>query len=791
MKKLTFLIFLSIFTANKSVAEDIPRDTLRVIDVEEVVIIATPKENQKLRELPTSVTLLSQKDMQANQVNNIKSLTALVPNIFIPDYGSKLTSAIYIRGIGSRINTPSVGLYVDNVPYIDKSAFDFNYSDIERIDILRGPQGTLYGRNTMGGLIRVYTKSPFSYQGTDVKLRMATYGNVNASLTHYHRVSDKFAFSTGGFYEYADGFFKNALNNKKIDRVSSGGGRIRGIYLPSDNLKLDLNVSYEYSDQGGYAYGLYEKETGKWHQPSFNEDNSYYRGLFNTSLNLEYQATNFIFSSVTGFQNLKDKMFIDQDFTPVDIFNITQRQKLSTLSEEIVLKSKPGRNWQWTTGAFGSYQWLKTNGPVLFKEDGVDQMIEGNVNEIFESLRESNPRMPEMSLDVTQPQLPVSNIFDTPVFNTAIYHQSTYNNLFVEGLSFTAGLRLDYEKMSMTYHSGSDLTFDFLIKMGNRPMSFNGLEAASVLDGKEKNDYLQLLPKFALKYDFNNRNNIYFSVSKGFRSGGYNVQMFSDLVQSGLRDAMLESIIDKGGDMVETIIETYVPGFREPLDIKESTIYKPEYSWNYEIGSHLTLFDNRLQADLAAFYMDTHDQQVSRFAENGFGRMTINAGRSRSIGAEVALRASITKSIMLSTSYGYTNAKFKEYLSNEKNESGELVELDYSGNYIPFVPQHTLSVNGQYTWDFGENKKFRSLTANLGYTGAGEIYWTEANDVSQSFYGTVNARLSALIGSMQIDIWGQNIFDKKYASFYFESMGKSFMQQGRPAQVGVDVRFRF
>lgn len=139
-----------------------------MIDVEEIVVIAAPKENRKLREQPTAVTMLSQQDMQANQVNSIKSLTALVPNIFIPDYGSKLTSAIYIRGIGSRINTPSVGLYVDNVPYIDKSAFDFNYADIERIDVLRGPQGTLYGRNTMGGLIKVHTKSPFSYQGTDL-----------------------------------------------------------------------------------------------------------------------------------------------------------------------------------------------------------------------------------------------------------------------------------------------------------------------------------------------------------------------------------------------------------------------------------------------------------------------------------------------------------------------------------------------------------------------------------------------------------------------------------------------
>lgn len=255
MKRKSILIALALMSIGSTQAEDVRKDTIKVIDVEEVIVIASPKENRKLRELPTASTLLSQKDMQANQVTNLKGLSAVVPNIFIPDYGSKLTSAIYIRGIGSRINTPSVGLYVDNIPYINQSAFDFNYSDIERIDVLRGPQGTLYGRNTMGGLIRVHTKSPFSYQGTDIRLGAATYGNYNASLTHYHRLSDQLAFSAGGFYEHADGFFKNSwLNNKKIDRINAGGGRLRSIYLPSENLKLDFNVNYEYSDQGGYPY---------------------------------------------------------------------------------------------------------------------------------------------------------------------------------------------------------------------------------------------------------------------------------------------------------------------------------------------------------------------------------------------------------------------------------------------------------------------------------------------------------------------------------------------------------
>ena len=131
MKRKSILIALALMSIGSTQAEDVRKDTIKVIDVEEVVVIASPKENRKLRELPTASTLLSQKDMQANQVTNLKGLSAVVPNIFIPDYGSKLTSAIYIRGIGSRINTPSVGLYVDNIPYINQSAFDFNYSDIE------------------------------------------------------------------------------------------------------------------------------------------------------------------------------------------------------------------------------------------------------------------------------------------------------------------------------------------------------------------------------------------------------------------------------------------------------------------------------------------------------------------------------------------------------------------------------------------------------------------------------------------------------------------------------------
>ncbi len=792
-KSKLFAFALALLSIGNVCAEEV--DTLKIVDVEEVLIIAAPKENRKLRELPNAVTLLSQQDMQAAQVNSIKNLTALVPNIFIPDYGSRLTSAVYIRGIGSRINTPSVGLYVDNIPYIDKSAFDFDYSDIERIDVLRGPQGTLYGRNAMGGIIKVHTKSPFSYQGTDFRIGAGTHNQYNTSVTHYHRINERFAFSAGGFYDYEGGFFRNAArNNDKLDKGQSVGGRARAIYLPSENWKLDFNLSYEYSDQGGYPYGLYDKENGTVAKPAYDEESSYYRNLLNAGLNLEYQAQNFILSAVTGYQWLRDRMFMDQDFSAANIFNIEQKQRINTFSEEIVLKSKPNRRWQWTTGAFGFYQSLHTDGPVLFHRDGITSVIEGNANSVFDDLASMGvPGIPVMHLGINNESLPVSGSFDTPTLSGAIFHQSTFNDLFVKGLSATIGLRMDYEKVKMEYNSAATTTnFNFSMKMGNpanpQIIESQGLEGNAAYLGKESTDYVQLLPKFALQYEWNKGNNIYATAARGYRSGGYNIQMFSDLVTGVLSNSMMDAIMtDPNFSRFSAMIEQMK---KELPEVSDATKYKPEYTWNYEIGSHLTLWEGRLLADLSAFYMDTRNQQIAKFAENGLGRITVNAGKSHSYGAEASLRAALTTAFTVNASYGYTYATFKEYATNVKVD-GETKEISYNGNYVPFVPKHTLSLGGQYIFRINPGHWLDRIQVNANYTGAGRIYWTEQNDVSQSFYGILNGRLSLQKGNGQIDFWVRNALDKDYAAFYFESMGNGFMQKGRPIQAGIELRCRF
>lgn len=802
MKKILVLLALTSYTAlhaEEKTGSDFDEeyeafisDSTKYKTLDNVMVVASPKEHLTPRQQPVSVSLFSPEDLEDYRIQSLKNLSALVPSLFIPDYGSRITSAIYIRGVGSRINTPSVGLYVDNVPVLEKSAYDFDYSDVDRIDVLRGPQGTLYGRNTMGGLIKVYTKSPMNYQGTDFRASAGMYGQYSTSLTHYHRISDKFAFSAGGFYQYEQGFFKNVYLDRNADRGNSGGGRLRAIYHPAERWNLDFNVSYQYSDQLGYAYGIYDKETNETGDVSYNDESSYYRNLLSASLNAEYQAPRFTVNAVTGYQYLKDRMFMDQDYSPAAIFTLEQKQRMHAFSEEITLKSRGTSRWDWLFGAFGFYQGLKTSAPVTFKEDGVREQLEETINRLL-------PPSLGAQIDFVQPQLAVGADFDSPTFGLAAYHQSTFNNLLTQGLSLTLGLRLDYEKNKLDYSSESAFDYEFPVAaMGGRYDLGNSLR--SVLEGSLDHDYVQLLPKLALSYYFNPRNLVYASVAKGYRSGGYNIQMISDLasnqMQVGLTDQLRndlrETMIEAGApEHVANAIAERIPSFAQ-MDAGESLTYKPEFCWNYEIGTHLTLMQDKLWADASCFYIDTRDQQIARFVDSGLGRRVVNAGRSESYGGELSLRAKLFQDLTASAGYGYTHATFKDHLV--KNAAEGEAAIDYRGNYVPYIPKHTVNIGLRYDIRCAPWSWFDNAWVSVNYHGAGRIYWTEKNDAWQNYYGLVNWNLSATAGIAEITLWSRNFLDTEYNTFCFNNsttQDKFLGQKGKPFQLGVDLRLRF
>lgn len=202
----------------------------------------------------------------------------------MPSYGSKLTSPIYIRGIGSRINSPAVGLYVDNVPQFDKSSFDFEFYNIERVEVLRGPQGTMYGRNNLGGLIHVYTQSPEKTQNVTAETELGNYGRYNFGLTINQPLGEKTDLQVGGQYRHQDGYFENIYNGKMADKMDVFNARARLIHRWNNHFKSDLIVSTEESKQNGYPYGIIDPSTNQLQPVNYNETSGYDRNLTTAGL---------------------------------------------------------------------------------------------------------------------------------------------------------------------------------------------------------------------------------------------------------------------------------------------------------------------------------------------------------------------------------------------------------------------------------------------------------------------------------------------------------------------------
>ena len=180
---------------------------------------------------------------------------------------------------------------------------------------------------------------------------------------------------------------------------------------------------------------------------NINDPSSYKRTVIANNLSLEYRNEHVILSSTTGHQYFKDDMKMDQDFSPLSIFTLNQKQKQNAFSEELAIKSNTRNNYQWSFGLYGFYDDLHTDGPVDFKEDGIKTVLQP----VFDQLKKDHPKMPY--LKILDDHLYIPGSFDTPSYGLALYHQSTYNNLFTEGLSITAGIRLDYEKQKMDYNS--------------------------------------------------------------------------------------------------------------------------------------------------------------------------------------------------------------------------------------------------------------------------------------------------------------------------------------------------
>lgn len=761
-------------------------DSSRVYDLDEIVVVAQNKEYQKLRQQPMSSNVLTNQEIGSLGLRDLREISDYVPSFVMPSYGSRYTSSIYVRGIGSRVNSPSMGVYVDEIPLVSKSAFNSHLWQIDRVDVLRGPQGTLYGINTEGGLVRQYTKNPMNYQGTDIKLGLGTRLYRNVEAAHYHKVSDQLAFSVAAFYHGTNGFFRNQATDERADKSNEAGGRLRLVWQPTQRLSFNWMTDYQYVNQNGFAYGLLDMESQKAADPSTNYQGNYKRHLFSTGLNTNYAADWADLSYTLSWQYLKDDMLMDIDYRPQDFMHMEQAQLQNATTHELVLKGHQTGIWQGTTGIFFSRQWLKTVAPVYFgpqmnaflSKTIEDYAYYGMLNAMAKRMGSTEAAAAMIAraggCHITMEMETIPGMFRTPQTNLGVFHETHLH--LTDRLTATLGLRYDYSHHSIEYATSALTRLDENV-MGTQVQAV----VSSLLERTEKASFNQWLPKIGLTWNIdNNGSNVYAIVSKGYRAGGFNIQMFSDILQSELQNSAQSA---RGELVLQHDDASYE-------NIRNTIAYKPEESWNYEFGTHLNLLDG-LHLDLSGYYMQIRNQQLTVFASQyGFGRAMVNAGKSYSCGVEATLRGSLLDDhLTWSASYGYTHAVFKDYVDSVTVE-GKLTAIDYKDKRVPFVPQHTMAAHADYRFDLGEGA-MKSITVGANLTAQGKTWWDEENTYGQNFYAVLGAHVDADLSPVVVSLWVRNLTNTNYNTFAVKSSMAGdtsyFAQRGNPFQIGVNI----
>ena len=715
-----------------------------------VEVVGLKQGLSRQTDLTTTINALA---IDRENVQSVRDISMMVPNLFMPKYGSRQTSSIYMRGLGSRIDQPAVGLNVDNVPYLTKDTYDFAMADIDRIEVVRGSEGVLNGRNAMAGQINVYTLSPWDYRG----FRMgADFGRGNmgqASVGWYGLLSPTLATGITGSIGAMEGFYKNEYgrtdneNNKKPWLSNAGEehraqARWKLSWRPRGRWSIANTASLNWTHQQGIPYA--SVETGRI---DYNDSTFYRRLHFADGLSVSYTGRHMVATSHTSVQYLNDNLTLDQDFTPQDYFTLTQKRHEWSFTQDLFAKGIRGR-YSWMGGLWGFARKSHMQAPVTFRDYGITHLIEDNINRFLP---------PAMHLEFDQRRLILGSDFDITDGGFALYHKSTVD---LGPVTAELGLRWNVEHVSMDYTNrcNTSVTMYRMTPVGaSIPLATRTIDVDDA--GHLSQTYNQLLPQLNLRWDIDPEWSLSASVSKGYKAGGYNTQMFSNVLQARLMH-------DMGA-----------PGTSIP-DVEALTRYKPERAWTYELTGAFATADGRFSAELTAFLLRCNDQQLTVFPEGtATGRAMVNADRTRSIGAELTLRWQPRENIWINGAYGYTSATFRNY-----NVGG----VSYRGNSLPYSPRNTLFASAfwRLPWTMGKI----STTVGLSTRCAGPIYWDEANTLRQNFYGTLGADITFVSGAVELSLWGENLTNTRYNTFYFKSIGHQFVQRADPWSIGATVR---
>lgn len=479
-----FIFILCLFPAGQAQVSLLPdEDSLyhMMQRMQEIVVTAEKRQLSPV-DIPTAVSVITEQNIPGENMPDLRNLSGIVPNFYMQEGGLKLSTPLYIRGIGTVSGTPSVGLYVDGVPVFDKNAFIFDLYDIQQIEILRGPQTTLYGRNSINGLININTRPANNRFAVQAKAGYASYQSQNYNLVlnvPWKIFYNKFAFS----YNKSEGYFKNLYENlRKSNPTESYNGRYQGNIYTARDWKIAFGTDYHHSYDGGYAYHTVDSLNANRYLVNYNIPSSYKRDLLSSYLNVKKVGECVVFNSVTSHSWSKDKQILDADFTYLDVFDNSKKSRQHLITQEVNFRSATSRYLDWTFGAFAFYKDLENKYLANFGKDKAYLL--------------------PLPLDKA------TYFNNTVTQGIAGYGQLSLKEIW-PGMSLTAGVRYDYEHVKLEYRDS---------------LLFSGSSHYEAYHRSErKNGFSAWLPKFSFLQKWDERFSVYLTVSKGYKAGGYNI----------------------------------------------------------------------------------------------------------------------------------------------------------------------------------------------------------------------------------------------------------------------------
>lgn len=676
--------------------------------MEEVVVTAR-KRAETLQEVPLAVSVLDATALQDNRIETVDDLYGRVPGLYFTQAGGAAPTSdfvyIVMRGVGfNGGQEPAAGVFIDGM-YQPQLGFDIGFLDLERLEVLRGPQGTLFGRNTQAGALNLVTRKPDENLAGRVELELSEYNTYRVHGAVRGPLADTLFGGLSAEYAESDGYLDNTLNGRPgapYDRYS-----VRGTlrWVPTDNLEFMLAA--DTSHRGGNEIALGSRLACECYDIASDNDADDTKDNDGVQLTVEWKASDaFSLTSITGFRDVKSDITIDFDGErtdqlaviangrpgsrvapgPITVQGVHQRSQVEQKfwSEELRLTGVAGR-FDWLAGAYYFEQQQDQQrafdiGPGVRIDPAVGFLAGTAIREDFGADRDG----------------------------WALFGQGSWQ--VTDNIELTLGTRFSEETVSV---DGERLRNITLIENAN-PTFFT-------LDGEDK--FSDVSSTASLSYQWNSSVSSYLTVAQGWKAGGFN---------------------------------------RYPSTANAVLPYDAETSLNYEIGLKGVWPAQRLSANAAVFYIDIEDQQLSTVTPDSRGvpvTTITNAGKSRSQGAELEVTLSPTPRFDASLSLSYTDAQFKDF--TQRAAGGAFVVRD--GEPFEYVPELTGSLTLEYRFPVSSN---HDLAVNLNYRYVDE-YTVQDGGFLAALGGTMRVedydrldlRATLALGEWKVSAFVRNVLD--------------------------------